>query len=339
MHPNAGLRLGITRMAKRSAVFGLICGLAGFLNTGNASAQTTATEPASGNPEAPAVEPVQPEVIPRPTRSVVYKTYTRAGEIEQRKLKMFVFEPPGFRSSDRRPCFLVIHGGGWTGGKPERTFHLASRFAEQGMVGISIQYRLLNSKLGQTVADCVRDGRSAVRYVRSHAVELGIDPNQIVVSGLSAGGHIAAGTALFEGMDEAGEDISVSSRPTALVLFSPVLDTSREGFGFGKVREQWLELSAIERMRPGIPPTIIFHRKGDPVVPYLGSVRFAEAMAKAGNACELVGYEGARHGGITYDPALLVEVLGKVADLLRPLGINASIQASSDASAIERHMQ
>lgn len=301
-----------------------IIGPAGFLNVDHAAAQAQPEEPAATTPGAQTVEPAPSGVVPRHTRSVVYKTCTRPGETEPRKLRLFLFEPAGFRPSDRRPCFLVIHGGGWAHGKPENTHRLASYFARRGMVGISLQYRLLNPKFGQTVADCVRDGRSAVRYVRSHAVELGIDPDQIVVCGVSAGGHLAAGTALFEGIDEAGEDLSVSSRPAALVLFCPVLDTSKEGYGFAKVGEQWRELSAIERMRPGIPPALIFHSKADPVVPYKGSVLFTEAMKKSGNTCELVAYEEPGHGIILKDPALLAGALDRTVAFLRSLGIKAT---------------
>lgn len=263
---------------------------------------------ASGQEKAPDANP------PKPNRSITYK---KTGDRGQFRQALYVFDPPGWKPSDRRPCFLAVHGGGWTGGKPDRTHEIASHFAGLGIVGISLKYRLLNPKLGQTVADCVRDGRSAVRYLRSHAAELGIDPDKIIVCGFSAGGHIAAGTALFEGVDEAGEDLSVSSRPEALVLFCPVLDTSPEGYGSGKVGEQWRELSAIERMRPGIPPAIIFHVKGDPVVPYKGSARFAEAMVAAGNACELVGYEGEKHCGITQDPAQFKEAMDRTTAFLR----------------------
>ena len=62
------------------------------------------------------------------------------------------------------------------------------------MVAISMKYRLLNKRQGTTVFDWVRDGRSAVRYVRQHATEMGIDPQKIVLAGCSAGGHVAAGT-------------------------------------------------------------------------------------------------------------------------------------------------
>jgi len=269
----------------------------------------------SATPAVPTPSPTPP--IPKPTRSVVYK---RAGGQE---LRLFIFEPSGFRPSDRRPCFLMIHGGGWASGKPEAVFHYAEHFAKQGMVGVSLQYRLYNPKTGVSVADCVRDGRSAVRWLRSQAAELGIDPDKIVVAGGSAGGHLAAGTALFEGIDEAGEDLSVSSRPSALVLFCPVLDTSAQGYGFAKVGEQWRELSPIERMRSGMPPTLIFHAKDDHTAPYRGSVVFVEAMKKSGNICELATSGKGGHRFMGRIPGLLEESLVKVENFLRSQGIDA----------------
>jgi len=252
-----------------------------------------------------------------PPREVVYR------KVGERELRLFVFEPPGFRPGDRRPCFLAIHGGGWGGGKPAWTHKLASWFARRGMVGMSLEYRLYNRKAGVSVADCVRDARSAVRYLRAHAAGLGIDPEKIVASGVSAGGHLAAGTALFDGIDEAGEDGAVSSRPAALVLFCPVLDTSAQGYGFRKTGGQWETLSAILRMRPGVPPTLVFHTKADTVVPYNGSVAFAGAMTREGNLCELISYEEGKHCLMTHDAGLLREALGKTEDFLRRHGISA----------------
>jgi acetyl esterase/lipase len=238
-----------------------------------------------------------------PTRKLAYK---RAGE---RDLYLHVFDPADSRPGDQRPCFIVIHGGGWTGGAPRRMYPFAEHFARQGLVGISVEYRLLNTKLGTTVFDCVKDGRSAVRYVRSHAAELGIDPQKIVVSGGSAGGHVAAATAIFDGIDEAGEATEVSCVPNALVLLFPVIDTSPAGYGTAKIGERWQELSPAHRVRPGAPPTIVFHGTADTVTPFAGAVAFRDAMAKAGNRCELVSHEGGRHGYLMFDRELYLQTL------------------------------
>jgi len=239
------------------------------------------------------LEPIAAKL--EPNRKVVYKT------VGERSLHLHIFEPEGHQSSDCRPVFLVIHGGGWTGGNARIFYPFADHFARLGMVGVSLEYRLMNSRQGTTVFDCVRDGRSAVRYLRAHAAELGIDPQRIAVGGGSAGGHVAAGTALFDGVNEDGEDTSVSCMPNALVLYYPVIDTSENGYGQKKIGERWRELSPVDHVTAGLPPTIVFHGTGDTVTPYEGAKHFYERMQKAGNACELISHEGGRHGYFIFD--------------------------------------
>lgn len=249
-----------------------------------------------------------------PKRVVVYK------RVQDRELHLHIFEPEGFRVTDRRPCFIAIHGGGWTGGEPRRFYPFAAHFAKLGMVGISLEYRLINKKLGTTPFECVKDGRSAVRYVRRHAAELGLDPQKITVSGGSAGGHVAAATALFNGIDEPGEDTSVSSVPNALVLYFPVIDTSTEGYGNAKCGERWREISPVHQVKPGVPPTIVFHGTGDTTTPFKGAKAFDEAMRQAGNRCELIVHEGGKHGYLMFDRALFQESLKRSEQFLASLG-------------------
>jgi len=218
--------------------------------------------------------------------------YKKVGE---RELHLNIFDPKDFKTSDKRPCFLSIHGGGWTGMSPLRQYPYAAHFAELGMVGISVEYRLVTKGSGTTVFDCVKDARSALRYVRAHAAELGIDPQKIVANGGSAGGHLAAGTALFDGIDEPGDDMSVSCVPNALILYSPVIDTSAEGYGHGLCGPRWQEISPLHRVKSGVPPTIVFHGTGDLATPFKGAKSFYEAMNQAGNQCELVIEEGGGH--------------------------------------------
>lgn len=249
-----------------------------------------------------------------PARVVVYK------QIGDRRLHLNVFEPEGRKPGDRRVAFVSIHGGGWTGLEPRRQYPFAAHFARLGMVGISVEYRLAKPGSGTTVFDCVKDGRSAVRYVRAHAAEFGIDPQKIVANGGSAGGHIAAGTALFDGVDEAGEDTSVSCIPNAVVLFFPVIDTSAAGYGSKKIGPRWQEISPLHRVRPGAPPTILFHGSGDTVTPFSGAKAFRDAMVKAGNRCELVVDEGGQHGYLYRDRGHYDDALRRTEAFLASLG-------------------
>lgn len=248
------------------------------------------------------------------TRVVVYK------KVGDRELHLNIFEPEGFQRTDRRACFLTIHGGGWGGLSPRRQYPFAAHFAQLGLVSIAIEYRLFDRGAGTTVFDCVKDSRSAMRYVRAHAAELGIDPQKIIANGGSAGGHLAAGTALFDGVDEAGEDTSVSSVPNAMVLYFPVIDTSAEGYGAAKIGPRWRELSPLHHVRPGVPPTLILHGTGDTVTPFKGAQAFHDAMLMAGNRCELVPTEGAVHGYLMRDRARYEEALQRTEKFLATLG-------------------
>lgn len=251
----------------------------------------------------------------QPTRTLVYKT---AGT---QPLSLHVFEPAGHRPGDRRACFITIHGGGWTGGNPKRMYPFAAHYARQGLVGISVQYRLHSAQTGVRVQDCVEDARSAVRHVRAHAADFGIDPQKIIVSGGSAGGHLAVATALFDGINAAGEDTRISCAPNALVLLFPVIDTSKEGYGQAKIGERWRDLSPVHQVRAGLPPTITFHGTGDTVTPFAGAKAFHEAMLRAGNRSELVVHEGGAHGYLMRDRALLDDTLKRSDTFLAALGL------------------
>lgn len=271
--------------------------------------------------QTPAAKPKKPDAMDvmaaelKATRVLVYK------KVAERELQMHVLEPEGFKAGDKRGCYLIIHGGGWMGGTPQRMFPFAAHYAKQGLVGISIQYRLHNAKTGVSVFDCVKDARSAVRYIRAHAAELGIDPQKVIVSGGSAGGHLAAATALFDKVNEDGDDLNVSPIPNALVLLFPVIDTSKEGYGNAKIGERWQELSPVHHVHAGLPPTLTFHGTADTVTPFAGAKAFHEAMLKAGNRSELDINEGGTHGYLMRDKALFEDTMRKTDAFLKSLGL------------------
>lgn len=257
----------------------------------------------------------------QPTCAVVYKK----GDGFQRELR--VFEPREHKAADRRPCFLAIHGGGWVAGTPDVMYCVASHFAERGWVGISMQYRIAKPERGTTVFDAVRDARSAVRYLRAHAAELGINPAKIVVGGRSAGGHLAAATALFDGVDEPGEDTSVSCVPAAVICYSAVLDTSEQGYGRDTIGERWQELSPLHHVRPGLPPMLVMHGQRDTIAPTAGAQAFNEAMVKAGNRCELILNLKGSHSYMMRTQPLFDEAMRQTADFLTKCGLPVPTRA------------
>lgn len=263
-------------------------------------------------PESPLISvlpPIAKQAIP--TRRVVYK------KVGDRKLHLHIFEPEGHQPTDRRPVFLAIHGGGWTGGNAQVFYPFAEHFAQQGMVGISLEYRLRNTTAGTTVFDCVRDVRSAVRWIRKNADELGIDPARIVAMGGSAGGHLAVSTALFDQVNEQSDPGGISARPDALILMYPVIDTSADGYGQTKIGERWRELSPVHNVRGGLPPALIFHGTADAVTPYVGARTFQDRSIAAGNTSTLITHPGGRHGYIIFDRDEYDHALKQMRDFLR----------------------
>jgi acetyl esterase len=225
-----------------------------------------------------------------PDAKMVYK---RIGAVE---LQLHLFKPADHAPGDRRPAIVFFFGGGWVDGTPAQFYPQARRFAENGVVAMSAEYRVKN-RHHTTPFECVKDGKSAVRWIRQHAAELGIDPDRIVAAGGSAGGHVAACTALIRGHEEDGEAADVSSVPNALILFNPVVDTTGHGYGVGSVgHDRRTRLSPAHHVRGGLPPTLIFHGTADRTVPFENAERFARLMRAAGNTCILTPFENRGHG-------------------------------------------
>lgn len=220
-------------------------------------------------------------------------TYKTRGKIE---LKLHVFNPMDHKATDKRPAIVFFFGGGWTGGTPRQFYQQAESFASLGFVAMSADYRVIG-KHKTTPFECVSDGKSAIRWVRQHAAELGVDPHRIIAAGGSAGGHVAACTGVIRGYEEEGEAADISSAPNAMILYNPVIDTTEKGYGLAKVGERRkTDISPCHHVREGIPPTLIFHGTADTTVPYENVRRFATLMKDAGNNCLLVSFNERKHG-------------------------------------------
>ncbi len=181
-------------------------------------------------------------------------------------------------------------------GTPKQFYQQAKAFAAHGLVSMSAEYRVI-SRHKTTPFECVKDGKSAIRWVRKHAAELGVDPERVVAAGGSAGGHVAACTGVIEGYEEEGDDLSVSSIPNAMILYNPVTDTTENGYGLSAVgQKRKTDISPCHHVRKGIPPTIIFHGTKDKTVPFENALRFSKHMEEAGNRCVLVPFENRDHG-------------------------------------------
>ncbi|MDG1364952.1 MAG: alpha/beta hydrolase fold domain-containing protein [Akkermansiaceae bacterium] len=220
------------------------------------------------------------------------KTYKKVGKVE---LQLHIFNPKGHKASDQRPAIVFFFGGGWSGGTPSQFYPQCEYLAKRGMVAISAEYRV-KSRNGTSPLECVKDGNSAVRWVRSHAEELGIDPSKLAAGGGSAGGHVAAATGTTKGIFEKGEDVSVSSKPDALILFNPVYDNGPKGYGHSRVKKYWKQISPMHNLDKETPPTIVFLGTKDKLVPVATAKKYRLLMKEAGVRSELFLYKEQPHG-------------------------------------------
>ncbi len=179
-------------------------------------------------------------------------------------------------------------------GTPIQFYPECAHFASRGLVAISADYRIASVNR-TTPFESVADGKSAIRWVRQHADELGVDPNRIVAAGASAGGHVAAAAGLVPGLDEPGEDRAISSRPNALLLWYAVVDNGPEGYGPKEVKARYLEFSPLHNVGSNAPPTLFLLGTKDQLVPVATAELFKSRIEQGGGRCELKLFPGAGH--------------------------------------------
>ncbi|GAA4469689.1 alpha/beta hydrolase [Nibrella saemangeumensis] len=218
--------------------------------------------------------------------------YKRVSSVQ---LFLRVYYPPDLDTTRSYPVIIFFFGGGWYKGSYRQFLPHAAYFAGRGIVSVLADYRV-DSLHHTSPFDAVRDAKSAIRFLRQQADRLHIDPQRIVAAGGSAGGHLAAAAGNIIGLEEANEDLSVSSRPNALVLFNPVFDNGPGGYGYKQFGNRYPEISPLHNIRPGAPPTIVFLGTRDALVPVATAQLYQQKMKEAGSRCDLHLYEGQEHG-------------------------------------------
>lgn len=236
-------------------------------------------------------------------------------------LEMVMYKPE-MPTEMQLPAICLFFGGGWVSGDPSHFQLQAEYLASRGIVVFCPDYRT-KKRHNTTPFESVKDAKSAMRYLKTHGTELGIDTSRIVAGGGSAGGHLAACTATITEINEETDNLSVSSEPYALVLFNPVVDTGKKGYGQEKLDGREFEISPVHHISPGMPPTLIMHGKSDSTVPYENVVRFKQIMKQEGNQCFLKGYAKQTHGFFNYNkkPKYFKKTLQKTEGFLDDLNL------------------
>ncbi len=246
--------------------------------------------PGAGKSEAPTV-PASVKVV----RDLVYAQY---GSREV-KLDYYLPKQP---ASAKIPCIVVIHGGGWRSGDKTRFANFAVALAEQGYAAACIGYRLLPEvEFPAPILDC----KAAVRWVRAHATEYGVDPDRIGTIGGSAGAHLVAmlGTsAKVASLEGDGGNAGVSSRVQAVVAMAAPTDMAAFGERVKMDKDMIALISPVTHVDRDSAPLLLLHGTKDTLVPLAQSELLEHKYRQAGVPVELVKFEGAPHGFWNRDP-------------------------------------
>ena len=151
------------------------------------------------------------------------------------------------------------------------------------MIAVSVDCRLKDRDNVEVPLECVKDAKSAIRFLRKNAAGLKVNPNKIVVAGGSAGGQIAAALTMIDGANDDIYDLSISCAPNAVILYNPYFKCQAD-------------LSPPNFVKAGLLPFITFLGSEDPAIKVEELEAFHESLKAAGNASEYYVGQGGKYG-------------------------------------------
>lgn len=256
----------------------------------------------------------------RAERDVVYHTAPDGVEL---KLDLYIpyDKKPG-------PTIVYIYGGGWQTGSKEQYVLWYLPYLQLGFRVAAIQYRLSGVAAAPAA---VEDCRCAFRWIARNGLKYGIDPDRLVLTGGSAGGHLALLTAMLDdSLDGACNDSSPAPKARAVINYYGATDMV-ELLGEGRpYLQRWFRgpdpkelaqrISPLTWVRAGVPPVLTLHGDADGSIPYSQSTRLHEALSKAGVSNQLVTIAGGAHGRHTWTDADTLRVQRAIESFLRKHG-------------------
>ena len=232
-------------------------------------------------------------------------TYKTAEDGTPRQMEIYF--PEGHDPKTAKvPGIIMFHGGGWTSGDRGQFRYLCEYFASRGLVAATASYQLApKSKKDKSVEGdrkrvCIVDAKSAIRWYKKNAGELGIDPDRIIGGGGSAGGHIVLVATNNPGLNDPKDDTSIDTSVVAYLLFNPAVNNREAKFID-------TEIQPHEHIGKSLPPTIAFWgtedkwRKGwDPF--------YAELKERGIDSIEVWEAQGQNHSFFNKQPWLDVTI-------------------------------
>lgn len=210
------------------------------------------------------------------------------------------FPPEELGAATGRPVIIFFHDGFWDMAMPTQFVPHCLHFAARGCVAIAAETRVA-SRNGTGPVEALEDARELIRWVRRNASTLGVDPEKIIAGGAGGGAWLALLSTLPKDKEIPSDD-GVSCRPQALVLFSSLLNTTKNpSAGKFPNPKSAKRLNPAALVRRKLPPMILFHGKSDRVTPIDEARKFHRRLRWRGNAIELIDYERAEHSFFNFN--------------------------------------
>jgi len=219
--------------------------------------------------------------------------------VDGAQLAAHCFFPEGHQTTESRPAVIFFHGGLWDVSMPTQFAPHAMHFASRGMVAVIVEYRV-SSTAQATPENAIEDAREAMLWLKNNHAELGLDPNRITAAGAASGAYMALSLAM---MPETETTDGYSPRPLCVIALSAIVDTTKKGIGMERFADpkNAVQLSPSKLIKKGLCPMLLVHGKADTIVAHQNIAKFAKAMNRKKNKCELIEYEGMNHSFFNFN--------------------------------------
>jgi len=215
-----------------------------------------------------------------------------------RELELY-FPPNHDAAKAKVPGLILFHGGGWSGGSLNQFRAACAYFASRGLVCATAEYRMLTKDEAKRLPPgetrkrvCVTDAKSAIRWFKQHAAELGIDPARIITGGGSAGGHISALATLNPGLDDPADPTDIDTTVLAYLWFNPAFSPDDAADP---------AIDVLRFVNGNLPPAIAFFGTTDPWKKGWDTA-YAKWREAGVTSIDLRLAEGGKHGFFNKDP-------------------------------------
>ena len=227
-----------------------------------------------------------------------------------------LYFPPGHQPGGRKvPGLLLFHGGGWNSGTLAQFRAACAYFAQRGLVTATAEYQMHDTASRRALPEgtsrkrvCITDAKSALRWFKQHAAELGVDPARIITGGGSAGGHLAVLATTNPGLNDPADPKDIDTSVAAYLLFNPAFTADDKSDP---------EVDVLHHLPRSFAPAIVFFGTEDTTWKPGWDAALGRLQQLGNTTTEMQLAQGKGHGFFNRDPWRTVTLIAADQFLVR----------------------